>query len=246
MTNTIDLLMSHRSIRKFTDEPIEQTQVEQWVQAGQAAATSSFIQACTVIQVAKGDRRDALMACAAGQAYVGDAPVFLVFCADMQRHKQACEQHQSDMHAGFTEQFLTASLDVGLFAQNVAIAAESDGMGVCYIGALRNDIQTANDILELPELVYPVFGLCIGKPAQDPEVKPRLPLSVVLKQERYGEVAADADAMAAYDNEIADYYQRRTGNKKSATWTSQISAMLQKEARTHMLAFLKSKGFLEK
>lgn len=246
MTATIDLLTSHRSIRKFTDEAIPQSQVEQWVKAGQAAATSSFIQACTVIQVAKGEKRNELMACAAGQAYVGDAPVFLVFCADMQRHKQACEQHKSDMHSGFTEQFLTASLDVGLFAQNVVIAAESDGMGICYIGALRNEIEKVAELLELPDLVYPVFGLCIGKPAQNPEVKPRLPLSVVLKQERYSEVTDNADAMETYDEEIADYYQRRTGNNKMATWTSQISAMLQKEARPHMLSFLKSKGFLKK
>lgn len=246
MTSTLELLQSHRSIRAYKDDNIPQAQVEQWIKAGQAAATSSFIQACTVIQVAKGEKRDALMACAANQAYVGNAPVFLVFCADMQRHKQACEQHDSEMLSGFTEQFLTASLDVALFAQNVVVAAESEGMGICYIGALRNEIETVAQLLELPELVYPVFGLCIGVPDQAPELKPRLPMSVVLKQERYGNSDEDNPAMATYDQEISEYYQRRTGNNKDASWTSQIAGMLKKEARPHMLEFLKSKGFLKR
>ncbi|MFQ3231244.1 MAG: nitroreductase, partial [Reinekea sp.] len=204
MNETLALLQSHRSIRKFTDETIPQEKLEQWIQAGQAAATSSFIQACTVIQVGQGEQRDTLAHLAADQKYVSEAPVFLVFCADMNRHKVACELHDSEMHKGYTEQFLTASLDVGLFAQNVVTAAESEGMGICYIGALRNNIEAVADLLELPELVYPVFGLCIGKPAQNPEVKPRLPLSVVLKQNTYSS-EGDKTALADYDEHIQNY-----------------------------------------
>ena len=245
MNETLKLLQSHRSIRQFTDEAIPQAKLEQWVQAGQAAATSSFIQACTVIQVAQGEQREQLAHFAADQKYVSEAPVFLVFCADMNRHKVACDLHDAEMQKGYTEQFLTASLDVGLFAQNVVIAAESEGYGICYIGALRNNIEEVANLLDLPELVYPVFGLCIGKPAQDPEVKPRLPLSVVLKQNSYS-TDGDAEALSAYDEHIQDYYQQRTGNNKVASWTSQIAGMLQKEARPHLLKFLQSKGFLKK
>ncbi|MBU2863412.1 oxygen-insensitive NADPH nitroreductase [Reinekea forsetii] len=245
MNETLALLQSHRSIRKFTEEVVPQEQLEQWIQAGQAAATSSFIQACTVIQVDQGDQRNVLAHLAADQQYVSEAPVFLVFCADMRRHQEACDLHQADMHKGYTEQFLTASLDVGLFAQNVVVAAESEGYGICYIGALRNNIEAVSKLLELPDLVYPVFGLCIGKPAQNPEVKPRLPLPVVLKKNTYTQTG-DVEAMASYDAQVQSYYQQRTGNNKAATWTSQIADMLQKEARPHMLRFLRSKGFLEK
>ncbi|MDN3650718.1 oxygen-insensitive NADPH nitroreductase [Reinekea marina] len=245
MNETLALLQSHRSIRKFTEEAVPQEQLEHWIQAGQAAATSSFIQACTVIQVDQGDQRNVLAHLAADQQYVSEAPVFLVFCADMRRHQEACALHEADMHKGYTEQFLTASLDVGLFAQNVVVAAESEGYGICYIGALRNNIEAVSKLLELPDLVYPVFGLCIGKPAQNPEVKPRLPLSVVLKKNTYTQTG-DVEAMARYDAQVQSYYQQRTGNNKAATWTSQIANMLQKEARPHMLRFLRSKGFLEK
>jgi nitroreductase len=245
MNSTIELLNAHRSIRKFTAEPIEQDTLNTLIKAGQAAATSSFIQACTVIQVSAGDRRDALAEMAGNQQYVSSAPVFLVFCADMKRHQLACGMHNAEMQSGFTEQFLTASLDCALFAQNVMVAAESLGLGGVYIGGLRNKIEAVSELLELPELVYPVFGLCLGHPDQNPEVKPRLPLDVVLKQDRYDD-SQDAERIAAYDDSVREYYRTRTGGNKEMSWSEQISGMLVKEARPHMLPFLNKKGFIKR
>lgn len=245
MNAVIDLLKSHRSIRKFTDQSIDQTTVEALVEAGQAAATSSFIQACTVIQVSNPDTREKLAACAGGQAYVAAAPVFLVFCADMKRHQLACDMHDAQMKSGFTEQFITASLDCGLFAQNLVVAAESLGLGTVYIGGLRNKIAEVAELLELPDLVYPVFGLCLGYPDQNPEVKPRLPVSVVLKQETYND-SDDQGIITEYDAHVREYYRTRTGGGKDMTWSEQISGMLVKESRPHMLPFLQDRGFLLK
>ncbi len=245
MNQVIELLKSHRSIRKFTAQPIEQSTIEELVRAGQAAATSSFLQACTVIQVQDKASREQLAACAGNQAYIVAAPTFLVFCADMKRHRLACDMHQAEMQSGYTEQFITATADCALFAQNVAVAAESLGLGIVYIGGLRNQIAQVADLLELPELVYPVFGMCLGYPDQNPEVKPRLPLSVVLKQDRYDD-SRDTDIIAEYDQDIREYYRSRTGGSKEMSWSEQISGMLIKEARPHMLSFLQSRGFLKK
>ncbi|MCH8552607.1 MAG: oxygen-insensitive NADPH nitroreductase [Natronospirillum sp.] len=245
MTDTLSTLQNHRSIRKFTDEPVPQEHLEAYIRAGQAAATSSFIQATTVIQVNAQDQREQMAEWAGNQAYIVSAPVFLVFCADMRRHELVCDMHQAEMLSGFTEQFMTATIDVALFAQNVVVAAEADGLGICYIGGLRNNPDKVSTALELPELVYPVFGLCIGHPDQNPEVKPRLPLSVVLKQDRY-EDGADADTIRDYDAAVWHYYETRTGGNKSMTWSEQISGMLKKEARPHMLPFLQQRGFLRR
>lgn len=245
MNAVIDLLKQHRSIRKFRPDPIDQDTLNSLVEAGQAAATSSFIQACTLIQVDDPELRQQLAECAGGQAYVASAARFLVFCADMRRHQLACEMHEAPMQSGYTEQFLTASLDCGLFAQNLVIAAESLGMGVVYIGGIRNQIARVADLLQLPELVYPVFGLCLGYPDQDPEIKPRLPLSVVLKQEHYND-SADRELIAEYDEQVREYYRTRTGGNKEMSWSEQISGMLVKEARPHLLPFLQSRGFIEK
>ncbi len=245
MNKVIELLQSHRSIRKFQDREVDQSIVEELVRAGQGAATSSFIQACTVIQVNDPQAREKLCSAAAGQQYVKEAPVFLVFCADMQRHRLACDMHQADMLSGFTEQFLTASVDCALFAQNVLVGAESLGLGGCYIGAIRNKIGEVDVLLDLPELVYPIFGMCLGYPAQDPEVKPRLPVEVVLKQETYSD-AGDRQLIESYDRRVRGYYRTRTGGQKDNSWSEQISEMLVKEARPHLLAFLRAKGFLLK
>ncbi|QEW05815.1 oxygen-insensitive NADPH nitroreductase [Nitrincola iocasae] len=246
MTNpTLELLKQHRSIRKFTQQTISPDWINAIIEAGQAAATSSFIQACTVIQVTDEHKREQLAECAGNQAYVATAPIFLVFCADMQRHKLVCDMHQADMLSGFTEQFITATVDCGLFAQNCAIAAESLGLGVVYIGGIRNQIARVSELLGLPELVYPVFGMCIGYPDQDPETKPRLPLSVVLKQDVYDD-STDADSIREYDLRVREYYRSRTGGTKEMSWSEQISGMLVKEARPHMLDFLHSKGFLKR
>lgn len=245
MNATIDLLNAHRSIRAFTDQPIETFDLHALIQAGQAAATSSFIQACTVINVTDAEKRQALAQFAGNQAYVTAAPVFLVFCADMKRHQLACQMHDAPMQSGFTEQFITATTDCALFAQNVIVAAESLEMGGVYIGGLRNNIAAVSELLELPELVYPVFGMCLGYPDQNPEVKPRLPLPVVLKTDRYTDTGDQAH-LAEYDEVIREYYKTRTGGQKDMSWTEQISGMLVKEARPHMLPFLKDKGYLLK
>jgi len=245
MNEVTRLLKAHRSVRKFTEDEIPQPVLEELISCGQAAATSSFIQACTVIQIEDKSKREQLAEFAGNQSYVASAARFIVFCADMKRLQLACEMHQAEMRSGFTEQFITATVDCALFAQNVITAAESLGIAGVYIGGIRNQIQAVTDLLELPELVYPVFGMCLGYPAQDPEVKPRLPLSVVLKKDRYDD-SQDESTIAEYDALVRDYYRSRTGGNKDTAWSEQISEMLVKEARPHMLGFLKSRGYLLK
>ena len=243
MNQTIDLLTSHRSIRKFTDEPVDPDLFTRLVEAAQASASSSFLQGVTIIRVTDPGKRVALRDVAGGQAYVETAPEFLVFCADLSRPMRCCRQHGGTPAEGLTEQFVIATVDAALFAQNLVIAAESAGLGICYIGALRNDPAKVTELLDLPQQVYPVFGLCLGHPAQDPEVKPRLPVSVTLKTDSYSTDGED-EAIAAYDEEMRTYYANRSANIKIQGWSDQMAGLLAKEGRPHMLAFLQSQGFL--
>ncbi len=140
------------------------------------------------------------------------------------------------------EQFIIATVDVALAAQNAVVAAESLGLGICYIGAIRNDPQTVSDLLQLPSHVYPVFGLCLGHPAQDPEVKPRLPLEVVLKEERYDD-EGDKAGIEAYDEAMRAYYRSRSGGTKDSCWSEEMAQLVGKEGRPHMRKFLADRGF---
>ena len=241
MNDVLALLQRHRSIRQFRNEPIDDATVDEIVRCGQHAASSSNIQACTVIQVENGKTREDIARLAGDQEQIRSAAVFLVFVADLYRAKGVCERAETPFVAGMTEHFLIATVDTALFAQNCVIAAESQGFGTCYIGAVRNHPREISELLGLPQQSYPVFGLCIGHPAQDPEVKPRLPLPVVLKKNRYDD-SGDVAGIAGYDTEMHAYYAKRSGTQKDSTWSREVAALVGREARPHMQEFLLGKG----
>ena len=245
MNPTIELLKGHRSIRQFQNRPIQTDLFQDLIKAGQAAASSNFFQAVTIIRVTDMKKRAKLASLANNQAYVETAAEFLVFCADMNRAASCCDLHGAEANTGFTEQFIIATVDAALVAQNIVVASESAGLGICYIGALRNNPVEVSTVLDMPHDTYPVFGLCLGWPDQNPEVKPRLPIDIVLRENSYDN-GADLKNFGDYDEVVRGYYATRSSNQKSMSWSEQMSGMLSKEARPHMLDFLKTRGFLQK
>ncbi len=242
MSSVIDLLKSHRSIRKFTDKAIDPDVLNNIFLAGQAAATSSFLQGSTIIRVQNKSTRESLARLAGNQPYVESAAEFMIFCADLKRAGNYCKEYGKPFEGDYTEHFIIATVDVALMAQSLVTAAESVGLGICYIGGIRNNPVDVSKLLELPIGVYPVFGLCLGYPDQDPEIKPRLPLSVVLKDEVYNE-RGDQEKIREYDEKIRDYYRTRTGGGHGISWTEQVATLLSEKSRPHIKAFLEEQGF---
>jgi nitroreductase len=242
MHPVIDLLKSHRSIRKFTDQKIEPELFSELIRAGQSAATSSFLQGSTIIRVTRPETRAKIAELAGNQKYVETAAEFMVFCADLKRPGNYCREYGMEFEGDYTEHFIIATVDVALMAQSLVTAAEAVGLGICYIGGIRNNPQPVSELLELPKGVYPVFGLCLGYPDQNPECKPRLPESVILKQEVYNE-EGDREAIAAYDAEVQEYYRTRTGGGHGISWTMQVAKLLAEKSRPHMKSFLAGQGF---
>ncbi|MBE0487183.1 oxygen-insensitive NADPH nitroreductase [Marinobacter sp.] len=242
MNPTIELLKSHRSIRKFKDQQIPRELFEDLIRAGQCAATSNHVQAYTIIHVVNPESRRKLAELAGGQTYVETCSDFLVFCADMKRATESAEKAGAEVIRGMTEQLLVASVDAALIAQNVVVAAESEGLGICYIGGIRNNPQDVSDLLKLPAHVYPVFGLCLGYPDQNPEVKPRLPLAAILKEDVYDD-AEDEALVASFDDTMARYYGARTGGNKDTNWSEQLKPLFTSKLRPHMKEFLNKRGF---
>ena len=242
MSSVIDLLKSHRSIRKFTDKVIEQKLMEDLFVAGQAAATSSFLQGTTIVRISNKDTREKLAELAGNQPYVKTAAEFMIFCADLKRAGNYCEAYEKPFEGDFTEHFIIATVDVALMAQSLVTAAESVGLGICYIGGIRNNPVEVSKLLELPRGVYPVFGLCLGYPDQEPEIKPRLPTSVVVKEETYNE-EGDGDNIEEYDERIREYYRSRTGGGHGISWTEQVATLLSEKSRPHMKEYLEGQGF---
>ncbi|MEN1761251.1 oxygen-insensitive NADPH nitroreductase [Anoxynatronum sibiricum] len=240
MNEVIHLLEKHRSIRRFLDQPVEDAVVESIIRCGQHAATSSFLQAYSVIRVRDTEKREQLATWCGDQQHVKEAPLFLIFCADLHRWQMACEVQGVTMVPGMTEQFIIASVDAGIFGQNVLVAAESLGLGGVYVGGIRNHPREVSDLLQLPKQVYPVFGMSLGYPAQDPQVKPRLPLNLVLMEETYHE---DRELLKDYDHTFQAYLNSRGSNQRNQTWTQTVAEKVTREMRPHMRRYLIDQGF---
>ncbi|HMP42460.1 MAG TPA: NADPH-dependent oxidoreductase, partial [Roseiflexaceae bacterium] len=186
--DTLDLLLSHRSVRAYTDEPLPSGALPALIAAAQSAATSSNLQTWSVVAVEQADRKERLSLLAGDQAHIRACPLFLVWLADLSRLERVASQRELP-HAAldYTEMFLLAAIDATLAAQNAVVAAESLGLGTVYIGGIRNRPLDVAAELNLPPRVFPVFGLCVGWP--DPErpavPKPRLPQAAVLHHESY-------------------------------------------------------------
>ncbi|WP_223068061.1 oxygen-insensitive NADPH nitroreductase [Paenibacillus caui] len=241
---TLNVIMNHRSIRKFSDRPVDTATLEQIVSAGQMASSSSHVQAYSVIAVTDPERKAALAEMCGGQAYVRECPVFLVWCGDLHRLKDAAARYTPELasYEGSAENFIIATVDTALAAQTAAIAAESLGLGIVYIGGIRNRIAEVSQLLELPDLVYPVFGMCLGYPDQSPMSRPRLPVRAVLHMNRFDAATADRE-LEPYDETMVQYLSERTNGTKDTPWTRLMADKLTQPARPHMREYLRSRGF---
>lgn len=241
MNAVIQLLQSHRSIRKFKDIPLRADQLEAIVTSAQMASSSSNVQAYSIIAVSDPDKKQTLASLAGDQKYVAHNGMFLVFCADLNRLQMATNLQNEPFHQN-AESFIVATVDAALAAQNAAIAAESLGLGVCYIGGIRNAPAEVSRLLELPPLVYPVFGLCVGVPDQEPSLRPRLPHEGLLHENAYNNEAVRS-GIEAYDRTMYDYYKERTQGRTLTNWSRGIADKFKKPVRAHMRSFLEGQGF---
>lgn len=237
MTPTIDLLRSHRSVRRFTDAPITDEQRAAIIASAQAASSSSFLQCTSIIRITDKSLREQLVQLTGDQKHVAQAAEFWVFCADFNRHLQICPEAQ----LGLAEQLLLGAVDTAILAQNAFTAAESLGLGGVYIGGLRNNIEAVTELLKIPKHVLPLFGLCLGWPDEDHGIKPRIPAAMLMHENSYQPV--DENVLAEYDEEMAQYYLSRDSNARRDTWSDHIRRTIIKESRPFILEYLHKQGW---
>ncbi|GAB2515667.1 nitroreductase family protein [Microbacterium petrolearium] len=225
LNETMDVMLRHRSVRRYdTARALPEGAVESLVAAGQSAATSSNMQLVSVVAV-RDPSRKARLARIATQPFVKEAPVVLCFVVDLSRATRVGERTGTDLWAiPRLTTFVTAAIDCGIFAQGVVVAAETLGLGTCYIGNLRNDSRAVARILELPPRAWVAFGLCLGYEAPPyTEVRPRLPPSVVLHHETYS-IDGEEEKIARYDRFFSAHEDAQ--GRPVGTWTQRHRARL--------------------
>lgn len=239
----LSTMKSHTTVRKYTDKVISDDIFHELVEAAQHAASSNFVQAYSIIQVKDEEKKEELGRLSRNEFQFSTAALSLVFCADLHRAKQAVEKHGETMKGGNLESYTVATIDTALFAQNFALAAESKGFGICYIGGVRNNPTEISQLFDLPDYVIPLFGMTVGVPVKVNEVKPRLPVQAIVHEDTYNSNKYESQ-LQEYDKVTRAYYQRRTNNRKDFTWSETMRDFLHVEKRSHLLNFVQSQGFL--
>lgn len=180
-----DTILNHRSIRKYKADPIPNTILDYILEAGTRASTTGNMQLYSIIVTSDDEMKEKLSPCHFNQGMVKEAPVTLTFCADFNRFNLWCEQRRAEPGYDNFLSFFTAAIDTLLVAQNVCVAAEDAGLGICYLGTTTYMAGKIIEILDLPKGVVPVTTVTVGYPDEWPELTDRLPLKAVVHREKY-------------------------------------------------------------
>jgi nitroreductase len=216
----LESLLAHRSVRRYSDRPVLPALEITLKAAAQSASTSSNLQLWSAIQVEKGEKRDRIADLCGKQRQVQTAPLFFAFLADHYRLASLAPDHAERLE--FTEFYTMAVVDAALAAERMVCAAELAGLGICYIGGLRNHPEKVREELNLPRGTFGLFGLCLGylDPSRPADIKPRLPMTSVFFNEIYDTNRGIGD----YDERLSQFYREQ--NMSDATWTQRIQDRL--------------------
>ncbi len=239
--------LAHRSVRRYTDETISEATLAGLIAAAQSAATSSNLQSWSVVSIDNPEKRKAISEACDHQKQVITSPVFLVFLADLNRiYQYAAKAGVEPDGLDTAEMYTVAVIDAALAAERLVCAAEALGYGICYIGALRNHPDTVRDLLKLPMRTFGVFGLCIGRPAENANapIKPKLLSDQIWFREEY---PAELES-GEYDARMLEFFET-TGMAADETWSKKSARRVMVaglSGRETLLEFLRQHGLLKR
>lgn len=216
MSETITLMKSHTSVRRFKEEAIPQEDLNTILSAGQMASSWKNFQSYSVILVRSQEKKDALFELVPQEA-IRQSAAFLLFVGDLNRAEKGARLHTDTFQTQGVEGLLITSVDAALAGQNTLLAAESLGYGGVIIGLVRYKSVELAELFKLPDYTYPVFGIALGVPNQKHDVKPRLPLENVVFEEEYQEQTTEV--IKAYDRVQTEY----AGARATTTWSQRLA-----------------------
>lgn len=226
----------------LVSKKLTQEEIKTLVAAAQAASTASYQQSYSIIGVEDPRLMKEIAAVAGNQPFIAEGGHFFIFCADLYRIKKMAEAKGIDLTETLSgiDASIVGAVDASLAAQNLAIAAESMGLGICYIGGVRDAIIEITELLDLPDYVYPVFGIAIGHPIETNEKKPRIPFEGIYHENTYSR--NKEDIIHAYDDETKCYYAKRTKTNAERSWSTTAIGSFSRLPRLFMKEYLNQRG----
>ena len=238
-------LLAHRSVRQFTSEAIAPALLDELLQCGLRASNTGNMQLYSVIVTRQEPLRSELCKLHFGQC--ASAPVWLTICNDVARYHQYCRINQCDEPYGNLLWFTSALVDASLCAQNICVAAESRGLGFCYLGTVNYNTRQIAELLNCPKGVVPVIAIAMGYPEEEPRRSERLGLDAIVHHETY-HVPTDDELAATHRVRDNDPFNRRmveengTRNYCEIFTTKRYPRSMNESVSRDLLNFLKDSG----
>jgi nitroreductase len=244
-----DTILNHRTIRKYTGDPVPDEILNYILEAGTRASTTGNMQVYSIVVTTDNALKEGLAPCHFDQPMVKEAPVVLTFCADFNRFSKWCRLRNAEPGYDNFLSFFTAATDALLVAQNVCVAAEDAGLGICYLGTTTYMADRIIGILDLPPGVVPVTTVTLGYPAEHPGLTDRLPLEAVVHSEKYRDYT-DRDINRFYrEKELINSYQDFVKENKKENLAQVFTDVRYKKSDNvlfskSLLNVLKKQGFM--
>ncbi len=241
MNKIINQLLQHRTFRHFDSEyAIPENHIDCIIQAAKQAPSWMNGQHYSIIRITDKNLRKQIGKLSERNPQILSASEFWIVLADLKRMKISSDTYNGSFEAaGMEDTLLTVSVDAALASQNAVIAAESFDYGTCYIGGMRLIIQELIQLLKLPEFTFPLFGLCIGKPAIEMSIKPRLPSAANVFENQYQDDHL-AEQLATYEQTMIDFAEAR----ETLPWREKFARYYSAAYGEKTPALLREQGFL--
>jgi nitroreductase/FMN reductase [NAD(P)H] len=250
-SETLFGLLNHRSHRDFLSDPVPQSLLDFLFACALSAPSKSDLQQVGIINIVDPDQKDAIADLVPQFPWVRAAPAFVVFCGDNRRIRKVCDMRGHAFANDHLDSFLNASVDAGIAMTNMIHAAAAVGLGCCPVSMIRNRIDELQDLLALPEWVFPVSGLAIGYPTGEGEISPRLPPDVTVHTDRYSDrnLAEKIDeydrrrhAQQPFDAEH-QRHEEEYGRMDFYGWSEDKARQYSKSQRADFGAYIRRQGF---
>lgn len=186
MNETLNTILQHVSVREFTDKKVEEPTLNQILKAACNGSTMGNMQLFSIVVTEDDKMKQQLAPYHFNQPIATQAPLILTFCADFRRFNRFCEFRDAETGAYSNLQaYQWAVTDALIAAQNACVAAESLGLGLCWMGTITFNVDKFVEILQLPQHVIPVACIAMGYPVKKPALTQKLPLEALVHREFY-------------------------------------------------------------
>ncbi len=231
-------MLNHRTHRSYTDDPVDENLLRLLSACALSAPSKSDLQQADIIYLRDPKKQDAVADLIPGMPWIREAPVFLIFCGNGRRIRQVSALRGETFANDLLDAFFNAAVDAAIVMATFINAAEAAGLGCCPISAVRNHCSAINGLLEFPELVFPVAGLCLGYPDKEGHISQRLPLDVTTHIDTFDDSELE-DRIYAYDRRRAEAMPA----SDRYLWSEAKAKQYSEPHRTGFGAYIRKKGF---